>query len=263
MSWKFVNATAIGTSHIKHGFPCQDFSLVVGCQDKLGDQNVIAIVSDGAGSCPNSQLGSRLNCYIAAYLIKRWLKKGNLVSNLDLITIHSWINKIKKLLNQKALKLGLSSQKDLASTFLLAIVSKKTNVFVQIGDGVIVTSNQPKNYKQIFWPDNGEYANSTYFITDELAHHQVQIAFVNRPAKKIALLSDGLQNIALDYVRKEPFSPFFEPIFKFFLTNDKFNQREKNIHLCNFLNSQKVNERTDDDKSVILISTQDNNDTSH
>ena len=54
MYWKIISASVIGQIHIEENLPCQDnFSYDV--TDDWG----VAIVSDGAGSYKNSQIGSK------------------------------------------------------------------------------------------------------------------------------------------------------------------------------------------------------------
>ncbi|MCY7420291.1 MAG: protein phosphatase 2C domain-containing protein, partial [Chitinophagaceae bacterium] len=55
----------IGSSHILEGLPCQDSSKVEYVEDS---DFIIAAISDGAGSCDNSQIGS-------SFLVSRAIEK--------------------------------------------------------------------------------------------------------------------------------------------------------------------------------------------
>jgi hypothetical protein len=66
----------------------------------------------------------------------------------------------------------------------------------------------------------------------------------------MAMLTDGLQMIALDYATKKPHLPFFGPLFS--KLRSATNADELEPSLRDFLGSSRVNERTDDDKTLIV-----------
>ena len=51
-------------------------------------------------------------------------------------------------------------------TLLVALVDEGTAVFFQIGDGAIVYQAEDGSYVPALWPQSGEYANCTWFLTD-------------------------------------------------------------------------------------------------
>jgi hypothetical protein len=70
---------------------------------------------------------------------------------------------------------------------------------------------------------------------------------------EVAVFSDGIQRLALVYQAKEVHKPFFEPMFarlRKAAGNEEFDLLSGQLAL--FLGSPAVNERTDDDKSLIL-----------
>jgi hypothetical protein len=70
--------------------------------------------------------------------------------------------------------------------------------------------------------------------------------------EEVAVFSDGLQMLALQYSTRSVHSPFFRPMFRQLASSTEGHV----IELCNplnsFLNSKLVNERTDDDKTLVL-----------
>ena len=62
-----------------------------------------------------------------------------------------------------------SQPRDLACTLLAVIVAPIGGGALQIGDGVIVIGEQPLSWRWVFWPQKGEYANTTFFLSDENA----------------------------------------------------------------------------------------------
>src|SRR5208282_2256447 len=102
----------------------------------------------------------------------------------------------------------------------------------------------------IFWPQSGEYANTTCFLTDP--HYETEMAFFfeDERVDQVALFTDGLQMLALNYAEKTGHSPFFLPLFQ--KLADAPSSEELVEPLNRFLDSPRVNERTDDDKTLVL-----------
>ena len=73
---------------------------------------------------------------------------------------------------------------------------------------------------------------------------------VPRRVGELALLTDGLQMLALDYAQSRVHSPFFAPLFR----TIRNGPCEETLHaaLLGFLDSKRVNDRTDDDKTLLL-----------
>jgi hypothetical protein len=65
---------------------------------------------------------------------------------------------------------------------------------------------------------------------------------------EVALLTDGLQSLALRFASREAHGPFFEPMFERLRGPEQPSESE----LAAFLGSGPVNARTDDDKTLVL-----------
>jgi hypothetical protein len=143
--------------------------------------------------------------------------------------------------------------REFACTLLTAIVGEKSAVFSQIGDGVIVVQNGA-GYRPVFWPQSGEYASTTYFLTGEGFEDQLAVRSLPGVVNELALLTDGLQPLALHYATKSVHAPFFQPMFQTLRQTDLVENLEQPLR--QFLASGPVNERTDDDKTIILTSRQ-------
>ena len=63
-------------------------------------------------------------------------------------------------------------------------------------------------------------------------------------------MSDGLIRLALKMPSQEPHPPFFHPLFGF--TEAAAEEAGAAEKLALFLNSARVNDRTDDDKALVL-----------
>ena len=247
--WKIIRASTIGTSHTKSDSSCQDccFADVITSADN--QKYLVVLVSDGAGSAKEGGQGAELTCKTAISSINTSLEK----ESADIFTEQravTWIENIRNVISDKAKADGLSVR-DFACTFLGAVIGCSQSLFFQIGDGAIVLSvNDIQGV--VFWPESGEYANMTYFVTDQDALSNLRIQISNMSFKEIAVFTDGIQRLALSFEQQRPHPPFFDPMFAVL--------RKQSPELCDvlseqlkqFLNSPAVNERTDDDKTLVL-----------
>jgi hypothetical protein len=124
-------------------------------------------------------------------------------------------------------------------------------VFFQIGDGAIVYQAEDGRYVPALWPQSGEYANCTWFLTDRDASTRVQAARA-RGVHEVALFTDGLQGLALHFVSRAAHGPFFAPMFARLRGMRPTRPRGLAGELRAFLDSPAVNQRTDDDKTLVL-----------
>jgi len=246
--WNVIRASVIGTSHTEHNIPCQDdcYADVITSPDDL--DYLVCLVSDGAGSAKEGGKGAELACTTALNCIETTLQQSKPI--LDITSIEGWVINVQKAIDTVAYDNSLTAR-DYACTFLGAVISPSMAVFFQIGDGAIVASN---GFTQgiVFWPQSGQYANMTNFITEEDALKNLNVSFVNSRIDEVALFSDGLQRLALSFEQRTPHWPFFNPMFSR-LRNSKQDEIESlDEQLSRFLNSPQINERTDDDKSLVL-----------
>jgi hypothetical protein len=256
MKWKYINAKAIGTSHIATNEPCQD-SYVVGEITCPFGRVFYTFVSDGAGSATQGKRGAEIACATAEDFINtidvETLK--NISESRLFELFETIVEQIKKVATEDNL-----IPRDYACTFLGAIVSSTGASYVQIGDGAIVTRLElQENYNTVFWPDTGEYANATNFVTDENASSFFKCKCVNEVPIELAIFTDGLQRLCLRFDEQVVHSPFFTPMFKSIKECPNDTELFKlNTKLGDFLNSSKINERTDDDKTLVLAVRFDN-----
>ena len=86
--WISAWCSIIGSSHILEGLPCQDSSKV---EYILDSDFVIAAISDGAGSCTNSHIGSAFLVDRAIEKIATTFKLNDWLQNFDLdLTEEKW-----------------------------------------------------------------------------------------------------------------------------------------------------------------------------
>src|SRR5258708_12013288 len=90
VSWRLLNAAVSGTSHLRTHIPCQDDCLVVAFS-LSGDDVVVAIASDGAGSAQCSQEGSGISCEMFVAAVEAWLRDGGGVERLSPANAEEWL----------------------------------------------------------------------------------------------------------------------------------------------------------------------------
>ncbi len=251
MIWKFVQACSAGRSHIENDEDCQDECLAYTSDTPDGEEYFIALVSDGAGSASNGGDGAAVACAMGSIVIEKWIREAGFLSDITPEVLKDRIAEIRQHICQEAESKKLTPR-DFACTLLGGIVSLKIAVFFQVGDGAIVI-NDGDDLRPVFWPEKGEYDNMTYFITDEDVSEHIQIEVSVSPPDEIAIFSDGLQRLALVYHSKTAYKPFFEPMFDTLRkVSDRITCYKLSEQLIRFLDSPKINERTDDDKSLVL-----------
>lgn len=235
-----------GTSHVRNDLPCQDASWAT----KLFVDSVefyLAACADGAGSATFAREGARLATESA---VKRAVS--------DLETTRgipddpaAWLRTLALHVRGEVLDEAARQERtgrEYACTFLMAVVGPACACFVQIGDGAIVVA-RPGGLEPVFWPESGEYINTTHFLTDENAAHHVQTCHLDERIDQLAMFTDGLQQLALNFASRTAHGPFFEPMLDALAQHDSDTL---NVELLSFLESNAVNARTDDDKTLLL-----------
>ena len=93
------------------------------------------------------------------------------------------------------------------------MIGADNSVFIHVGDGAFVCRAEgAAEWIVPTWPAQGEYAATTFFVTDE---PEARLQFVNldQSTEELAVFSDGIERLALEFSSKTAFSPFFEKMF--------------------------------------------------
>jgi hypothetical protein len=251
--WKYVGASVQGTSHLARGTPCQDVH-TIGCILVETEEIFWTIVADGAGSAKHAEDGARIICDRIEERVRRWFSVSrNKLTLPSREIIIKWIKRIRKYICDIADKVGLSLR-DFACTVSGIIVGGDEAICFQIGDGTIVVGDGHGEFEVVFWPENGEYANTTFFVTDNEFEQSLEFKILTQSPIEIAIFTDGLQRLALQVVSKSVHAPFFLPMFRRLAPETPGFSEGLKSQLIDFLNSTSVNQRTDDDKTLILAS---------
>lgn len=248
-AWKILYESVAGTSHSESGLPCQDSALAIAV--KAGNETVlVAACSDGAGTAQFAEHGSALTTRGIVDFVRCALEGGLQLIEIDQERMRVWFKALRTRLDDEAASRN-TELRQLACTLLTAIVGENNAIFAQVGDGAIVIRDK-SDYEPIFWPQSGEYANTTNFLTDHASEEQMVFDSRNARVDEVALFTDGIQLLALSYSARKAHGPFFLPMFESLGKTD--DPSALNLPLRQFLSSDSVNERTDDDKTLILAS---------
>lgn len=242
--WKVVGASVVGTSHQGSATPCQDYLEFLRCE--LGGNPVLVVaIADGAGSAPLSHFGAE---EVVKALLKEVSSAKVSIEEVKLETIQSWFRNALLRLQERAAHAKLEI-KDMDCTAMLAILGEQSGVFAQIGDGAWV-GGANGTLEALTWPYKGEFANETKFLTSRDAFDAIQFYRNEQPLTEVAGFTDGIESLALNIAAKTVHAPFFTRMFgELALCDDETSLLPP---LIGFLSSDRVNGRTDDDKTLVL-----------
>jgi hypothetical protein len=252
--WRIAHASAIGLAHINQNTECQDRFACRTVKTAAEGEVLIAVVADGAGSTTDGQIGAQVACETFAEEVADLLNmKDASLKSLTQDFGRLWISYFQ----QKIADIARANKKELrdyASTLVGAVIGAHAAAFYQIGDGGIVfsASGALASYRFAIAPVESEYVNVTDFVTDETAAERLRFALVEEPVEDLILFSDGIYAVAVDYQNNQPHEPFLMPMIAPLRNGAALNGLNEKLE--NFLASPKINEKTDDDKTIILAS---------
>ena len=245
-AWRVAGASVPGAGHLRSGLPCQDDHWW-----KLeADGVLVAAVADGAGSASHAEEGARAAVRAAvdqAATIWRTLAPRQR-EEWDHLLQGAFI--VARLAVQSAAKALGRPIHDLATTLLLAVATRDQTAAAQIGDGAVVARLAGEGLTALTRPPRTEHLNETTFLTSDDALAEMQFALCDEPARGLALLSDGLQMLALKMPQGEPHPPFFAPLLRFTAAASEPERAQEQLRA--FLQSPGVAQRTDDDLTLLL-----------
>lgn len=209
----------------------------------------MACVADGAGSAEHSQDGSKLACEVVVELATAHYDetKGSFAGVTEELALE-WAREARSRIEQLA-AMREGKLRDYATTLCVACLSPSQAIFMQIGDGAIVARRHGV-LGVVFWPQSGEYANSTMFLTGDRFEEHVQFQAAEGDFTDVALLTDGVERLALSFEGRTPHPPFFDPLFS--ALRSAPDPDALNAELHRFLESDSMKRRSDDDKTVVL-----------
>lgn len=135
----------------------------------------------------------------------------------------------------------------------VAIVGDNSNAFVQVGDGAIVVSEGADDgWAWVFWPQHGEFANTTNFVVSPNSIDVMEFASTPHRIDEVAVFSDGIENLVLHAASRTVHAPFFDAMFPPVRQHLPGFAVDLSLGLEKYLLSPRICDRTDDDKTLVL-----------
>jgi hypothetical protein len=247
MNWKVFFASATGKYHLASNAPCQDSAHYAVVEDVL-----IGVVCDGAGSANEGHVGSEFFARNLTELIAESVKSGHFaeVAREDYRDyLSAMIQAIRSQLDEIAVSRQLTPR-DFACTLVGCVAFRDGGCFFHIGDGFAIHLSETGE-SVLSQPENGEYADETYFVTDDnwKDHLRVTPISVVNCGGLIGLMTDGASPFAVNKPRTGFYGPFIDPVVNFLRNATEHNGCQA---LKNLLESEKAYEITPDDKTLLL-----------
>lgn len=245
--WRSICQSVPGRRHLIDDARCQDYGLARFAGDAARGA-LVACVSDGAGTAALGGHGARVACESLVKLAGEHFEATRTRATVQASDVIEWCREARRIIEDAA-RHRQQPLRDYASTLCGAVIAARRSVFFQIGDGAIVARRHGA-IGVVFWPQSGEYLNTTSFLTSDDYLARLQVCVIEGGFADVALFTDGVERLALQFDAQTPHLPFFLPLFagvRAASDVDSLNGR-----LRQFLTSESVAAKNDDDKTLLL-----------
>jgi len=246
MGWRIFAAASIGSSHIEAGTPCQDaFAHAL-----VGD-TLLGVVCDGAGSQPLSHVGAQaVSSGVVARLQQLEQGQAPLSALPDVEfarVVGDALGEVREALRKEASDNGVEISA-YSCTLVGAVANGQGGRFFHVGDGLAVAEHADAP-SVVSLPENGEYANETYFVSGEQWREHLRFTCFAETATRVALMSDGAMPFAMAKGNGGLFKPFMDPVEAYLagVTED-----EGSAALAGTLGDPRTYGITSDDKTLLI-----------
>ena len=141
--------------------------------------------------------------------------------------------------------------REYGTTLITLVLTSDWIAIGHLGDGAVVILGDGDAVETISAPQRGEYANEVIPLTALDALASVRFTVRQQKTKAAALLTDGLQSLSINSATNEPYVPFFAPFFAAIC--GVIDTADTSEQLTQFLLSERICERTDDDKTLVVL----------
>jgi hypothetical protein len=249
MSWKVIGKSVTGTGHVAVGKVCEDAICFQVVRDSNNEEVLLCCISDGAGSAAHAATASAYCAESGVALLQRKIAEG---SNITEALAYEVAEELHDGIKQLAAA-NNAPMSDFYGTFLGCCITNERAIFFQIGDGAIIRNDGDGFYSTIWWPQTGEYYNFTEFLGDEAYLKHLQVMLIHEKIDELAIFTDGIQLLTLNFDSQTVHQPFFINMFKHLriaATTERL--QALSTQLEGYLGSDAMNNRTDDDKTLLL-----------
>ena len=104
------------------------------------------------------------------------------------------------------------AMRDFATTMVCVDLRWRGTFVAHVGDGAVVVQDAAdQQWHVVSWPSHGEYASTTFFVTDEPEPRLSVYRHLGRLSALVAF-TDGLERLALDFATQRAHAGFFNGI---------------------------------------------------
>lgn len=240
---KSSGGRVVGRSHLLVKSPCQDdFS------HKVKFNSGCIALADGAGSKFYSHLGAKIvTRKLVEICLSEFDKIDALINDHPPKAAEYLVDRMRKTLSPVSVKKKIAVS-DMACTLIFFSCKEGRYIAGHIGDGVLFLRNDGK-ISVLSEPQNGEYANSTYFVTDSNAASKFRVysGLLGRKFGVMAM-SDGSAESLWSKQNKTP-SVAAQRMFEWF---DRMPIRKMN-EIIQINLEQVIRQKTTDDCSLVMM----------
>lgn len=199
--WKIIGASVRGPDHEDNGLPCQD-----AFGHATTDRRLVAAVADGAGSARFSDHGSRLLCDTVVAALGQC---DELLDPTAATVPEGWRSavegavraardEVRALLCDQPAANPPASLDDYHATLIGAVAEPEGGFFFHIGDGTGAAVPDTADWRTctLSPPENGSFANETYFFTQDTWRQHLRFTAFG-PCALIMMVSDGAMPFTL------------------------------------------------------------------
>lgn len=265
MQWRIARASVIGTGHIRADMPCQDSNYVM----QVGDSVIIA-VSDGLGSAKYSDVASQFVCRTVVDHLSHVVVAQHATHTVQptlLQKLFGGTDAPAPIIQQAMIDATVATRDALVNlaqtnghelreygcTLMVAILAPNDWHVLHIGDGAVVGLESATVVKTLSTPDNGEYINVTVPLTSSEYRSHLRYAQGSDALYGMALLSDGVQPMCINYKTGVAYPGFFTPLIQWLAAIPETELSHAHPNLSKLLDSDKLRQKSDDDMTLVLV----------
>lgn len=216
------------------------------CQDAFGsdilDETFVVCIADGAGSAPRSREGAqRAITAVLDYLQYDTQGRANDRLRNAFEAAH---NAVVAAAEEEDLP-----AKDFKTTLAIAIGDHRKVVAAHVGDSLVVISDG-KGIRPLLRPKNGEFGNTTFFITSEDYEDHLQFAESEGLWKGLALQTDGLEAVTYWKQRDDLEAATYQALFSIL---DRQSEVRAQQELDLFVSEDAIMDKCNDDLTLLCV----------
>lgn len=240
MGWTVMGCAVRGPAHEAEDGPCQDAVAFA-----TGGDWLVAVLSDGAGSAPRGDEGSRHLVETVTRLLSAAAAAG--------APPGGWEAEVASAVQHARDTLPADAEHPLqhfhATAVGVVVPGAEGGLFFHIGDGVAAALRAGAwDGGTVSLPANGEYADQTYFYTEDGWRDNLRFLPLEEPFDRVVLASDGAAAFAMAPGGRGLDARFMEPVDRYLCGADA---QTGTAALAATLDSPGARGVTGDDKSLV------------